>query len=71
MFPPVDQSVLQSNPDFANLYNKLTNVVLNPDGSTKDHPAAKERKRVKEVIIYYTPNERTTLPETQCNRMRY
>ncbi|KAL6854988.1 hypothetical protein ACO1O0_006124 [Amphichorda felina] len=50
MFPPVDDSVLRNNPDFANLYNKLTNVILNPDGSTKDDPAAKERKRVKEEL---------------------
>lgn len=49
MFPPVDDSVLKANPDFALLYGKLTNVVLNPDGSTKEDPAAKERKRVKEV----------------------
>jgi hypothetical protein len=56
MFPPVDQSVLQNNPDFANLYSKLTNVILNPDGSTKDHPAAKERRRVKEVSTPQTSN---------------
>lgn len=49
MFPPIDESVLRNNPDFANLYNKLTNVVLNPDGSTKEDPMAKERKRVKAV----------------------
>lgn len=49
MFPPVDDSVLKANPDFAILYGKLTNVVLDSDGSTKEDPAAKERKRVKEV----------------------
>lgn len=49
MFPPVEDSVLQNNPEFANLWKKLTNVVLNPDGSTKEDPAAKERKQVKEV----------------------
>jgi hypothetical protein len=46
----VDDAVLQSNPDFAILYNKLSKVKLNPDGSTKDDPAAKERDRVKEVL---------------------
>ncbi|KAM5345608.1 hypothetical protein ACJ41O_011469 [Fusarium nematophilum] len=50
MFPPVDDSVLKSNPDFANLYNKLTNVILNPDGSTKEDPAAKERAAVREEL---------------------
>ena len=49
MFPPVEGSVLQQNPDFANLYNKLTKVILNPDGSTKEDPAAKQRAAVREV----------------------
>lgn len=49
MFPPVEDSVLQNNPDFANLYKKLTNVVLNPDGSTQNDPRAKERASVREV----------------------
>lgn len=52
MLPPVDEAILQSNPEFAILYNKLTKVVLNPDGTTKDDPAARERKRVKEVNKY-------------------
>lgn len=51
-FPPVDDAVLQNNPDFSNLYNKLTNVILNPDGSTKEDPAAKERAAVREVREY-------------------
>lgn len=51
MFPPVEDSVLQNNPDFSNLYNKLTNLVLNPDGSTKQDPRAKERAAVREVRL--------------------
>ncbi|KAF5002258.1 hypothetical protein FGRMN_475 [Fusarium graminum] len=50
MFLPVEDSVLQNNQDFANLYNKLTNVVLNPDGSTKNDPRAKERATVREEL---------------------
>ncbi|KAK7403689.1 hypothetical protein QQX98_010533 [Neonectria punicea] len=50
LFPPVDAAVLQNNPDFANLYGKLTHVVLNPDGSTKEDPAAKERAAVREEL---------------------
>lgn len=49
MFPPVDDVVLQNNPDFAALYKTLTIVVLNPDGSTKNNAAAKERDAVQEV----------------------
>jgi hypothetical protein len=49
MFPPVDEAVLRSNPDFANLYNKLTNAILNPDGSTKNASIAKERDVVRQV----------------------
>lgn len=49
MFPPIEDCVLQNNPDFSNLYNKLTNVVLNPDCSTQNDPRAKERASVREV----------------------
>ena len=49
MFPPVDDAVLQNNPDFAALYKTLTTAVLNPDGSTKNDAAAKERNAVQEV----------------------
>ncbi|KAK1751167.1 hypothetical protein QBC47DRAFT_435004 [Echria macrotheca] len=50
MLPPVEDTVLQNNPDFAALYNTLTSVVLNPDGSTKNDPAAKERHAVREEL---------------------
>ncbi|QPC79791.1 hypothetical protein HYE68_010543 [Fusarium pseudograminearum] len=50
MFPPVEDSVLQNNPDFANLYNKLTNVVLNPDCSSQNGPRAKERASVRQEL---------------------
>ena len=49
MLPPVDNTVLQNNPEFAILYSKLTNSVLNPDASTKNGPATKERRAVTEV----------------------
>lgn len=49
MLPPIEESILQNNPDFAALYSTLTTVILNPDGSTKNDPAAKERKAVREV----------------------
>lgn len=50
MFPPVDDAVLQNNPDFARLYKNLTGNVLNPDGSSKDDdPLAKERAAVRHV----------------------
>ena len=49
MFPPIENAVLQSNPDFAALYSTLTTAILNGNGSTKDDPAAKERNAVQEV----------------------
>jgi hypothetical protein len=49
MFPPVDEAVLKHNPEFATLYNTLTTVILNPNGSTKNDPAAAERDAVREV----------------------
>jgi len=49
MLPPVDHNVLQDNPEFAALYSKITTSVLNPDGSTKDGAATKDRRAVTEV----------------------
>ncbi|KAI9783039.1 MAG: hypothetical protein M1835_003887 [Candelina submexicana] len=34
MFPPVNQSVLDANPQFKQLYKQLTSSKLNPDGSS-------------------------------------
>ncbi|KAK2016488.1 hypothetical protein LZ32DRAFT_644991 [Colletotrichum eremochloae] len=42
MLPPVEQSVLRNNPEFAELHHALTTAILNPDGTTKK-PATKER----------------------------
>ncbi|KAB5583479.1 hypothetical protein GE09DRAFT_302954 [Coniochaeta sp. 2T2.1] len=50
MLPPVDDAVLQNNPDFATLYNTLTTAVLNPNGSTKNDPARKEREAVRDAL---------------------
>ncbi|KAH0556768.1 hypothetical protein GP486_005445 [Trichoglossum hirsutum] len=43
MLPPVDSSVLRSNPQFEQLYNHLTASLLNPDGSTKVKPSQKSQ----------------------------
>ncbi|KAK5653432.1 hypothetical protein OQA88_8917 [Cercophora sp. LCS_1] len=50
MLPPVEDAVLQGNPEFAALYSTLSTVILNPDGSTKNDPAAKERAAVREEL---------------------
>ncbi|KAI3395765.1 hypothetical protein diail_896 [Diaporthe ilicicola] len=52
MLPPVEEAVLENNPDFAALYGTLTTAILNPDGSTKDDksPAARERDAVREEL---------------------
>ena len=51
MFPPVEESVLQSNPQFAALYGTLTSAILNSDGTTKHDQsrAARERDAVRKV----------------------
>jgi hypothetical protein len=51
MLPPIEDSVLQSNPKFAALHATLVNNILNPSGSTKNHPAQKERDAVTEVLL--------------------
>ncbi|KAL1841807.1 hypothetical protein VTJ49DRAFT_6560 [Mycothermus thermophilus] len=53
MLPPVDDTILQNNPDFASLYAKLTTSILNPDGSSKSLPAAKEQGLVTEALNEY------------------
>ncbi|KAK4454872.1 hypothetical protein QBC34DRAFT_433119 [Podospora aff. communis PSN243] len=50
MLPPVEDAVLQHNPNFAALYKTLTTSILNPDGSTKHDHAAKERNAVREEL---------------------
>ncbi|KAL7944553.1 hypothetical protein V8C42DRAFT_325152 [Trichoderma barbatum] len=50
MFPPVEQKVLQSNPEFAKLYRIITTAILNPDGSTKDDDEAKDRAAVQKSL---------------------
>ncbi|KAJ0103843.1 hypothetical protein J7T55_002175 [Diaporthe amygdali] len=51
MLPPVEDAVLQNNPEFAALYSTLCTVVLNPDGTTKDDKSqvAIERDAVRQV----------------------
>jgi len=51
MLPPIEDSVLQSNPKFAALHATLANNILNPNGSTKNHPAQKDLDAVTEVRL--------------------
>ncbi|KAL6854050.1 hypothetical protein J3F83DRAFT_755773 [Trichoderma novae-zelandiae] len=50
MFPPVEQKILQSNPEFAKLYRVITTAILNPDGSTKEDAEAKDRAAVQKGL---------------------
>jgi hypothetical protein len=43
MLPPIDSSVLRSNPQFEQLYTHLTTSLLNSDGSTKVKPSQKSQ----------------------------
>ena len=49
MLPSVEEQILERNPGFAKLYQILITTTLNPDGSTKNHPEAKERAAVHKV----------------------
>lgn len=49
MLLPIDDAVLQSNPRFEKLYNTITTSILNPDGSTKIDPPARQRDAVRQV----------------------
>lgn len=48
MLPPVEESVLQNNPEFAALHHTLTTAILNPDGSSKK-PYTKEQSAIQNV----------------------
>ncbi|RYP08671.1 hypothetical protein DL764_001799 [Monosporascus ibericus] len=50
MLPPVDVAVLKNNPDFERVYKKVTGVLLNPDGSTRNDVLAKKREAVREEL---------------------
>ncbi|RYP74518.1 hypothetical protein DL771_002992 [Monosporascus sp. 5C6A] len=50
MLPPVDVAVLKNNPDFERVYRKVTGVLLNPDGSTRNDALAKKREAVREEL---------------------
>ncbi|KAI0099108.1 hypothetical protein GGR51DRAFT_399366 [Nemania sp. FL0031] len=53
MIPPVDDHVLRNNPRFEKLYNTITASILNPDGSTKIDPSAKQRDAVCQELKAY------------------
>jgi len=57
MLPPIEDSVLQSNPKFASLHEILKNSILTSNGATKRHAAQKERDAVIEV---FTPQQLVT-----------
>ncbi|KAI6521169.1 hypothetical protein MCOR08_008232 [Pyricularia oryzae] len=50
MLPPLEDSLLQENPEFATLYNTLTTAILNPDGSSKNDPSNKEREATRQKL---------------------
>ncbi|KAF9878457.1 hypothetical protein CkaCkLH20_03949 [Colletotrichum karsti] len=53
MLPPVEESVLQNNPDFAALHHTLTTAILNPDGSSKK-PYTKEQSAIQNELADHT-----------------
>lgn len=60
MFPPIDDHVLENNPDFAKLYKTLTTSVLNPDGTSKRSKDAKENASIRQV---HNPSPYHSLPK--------
>lgn len=69
MLPPIDDTLLKDNPNFALLYGKLTNTILNPDASTKDDdtPGAKQRDAVRKVSLCLLVSQRKIL--TTCRSL--
>ncbi|KAI0010076.1 hypothetical protein F4779DRAFT_327782 [Xylariaceae sp. FL0662B] len=50
MLPPIDEAVLEKNPDFDKVYKTLTGSLLNPDCSTKSDRTAKKRDAIREEL---------------------
>lgn len=67
MLPPVDGNVLKNNPRFEKLYNTITTSILNPDGSTKIDPSAKQRDAVSQVRIHIRLLASSTSPNRMTN----
>ncbi|KGQ05457.1 hypothetical protein BBAD15_g9280 [Beauveria bassiana D1-5] len=47
MLPPVDDNVLENNPDFTRLYKTLKTLVLNPDGTSRRSQESKENEAIR------------------------
>ncbi|RYP55758.1 hypothetical protein DL770_010884 [Monosporascus sp. CRB-9-2] len=60
MLPPVDLAILKNNPDFERVYRKVTGVLLNPDGSTRNDALAKKREAIREHITAIASTAATT-----------
>ncbi|KAH6682744.1 hypothetical protein B0J14DRAFT_574271 [Halenospora varia] len=70
MLPPIDDSILQCNPKFAALHATLTNNILNPNGSTKHHPAQKERDAVSaELKVVRIKSAQSSLIRTSLQNL--
>jgi hypothetical protein len=72
MLPTVDESVLQGNPKFAALHTILKNDILNPSGSTKKHPAQKERDATSKVhtpfLVPFLSNSQVRLSKAHAHK---
>ncbi|KAM3512777.1 hypothetical protein MY11210_003562 [Beauveria gryllotalpidicola] len=53
MLPPVDDNVLENNPDFARLYKTLKTSVLNPDGTSRRSQESKENEAIRKQADHH------------------
>src|SRR2546430_2871764 len=50
MFPPIDPSVLNGNPQFDKLYSYLTTVALNPSGASRSEEHTSELQSQSNIV---------------------
>ncbi|PHH55090.1 hypothetical protein CFIMG_002928RA [Ceratocystis fimbriata CBS 114723] len=57
MLPPIDESVLEKNPNFKALYTTLTTAVLNGDGTAAARRGATEHQKVVDELDHHRLKE--------------
>ena len=55
MLPPIDPTILATNPQFRTLHQDLTSNYLHEDGSTRAKDTEGERRAVTEVLLLPPP----------------
>src|SRR2546430_197928 len=68
MFPPIDPSVLNGNPQFDKLYSYLTTVALNPSGASRSEEHTSELQSQSNIVCRLLLEKKITRTENILHR---